>query len=78
MDITKVCVIGGSGFVGRHVVHLLAARGLTVRVPSRHRERAKELLVLPTVVTVQVSVMLGATVAVPLARAVQRGLVVLA
>lgn len=53
MDITKICVIGGSGFVGRHVVHLLAAKGLTVRAPSRNRERAKELLVLPTVDVVQ-------------------------
>lgn len=56
MDITKVCVIGGSGFVGRHVVHLLAARGLAVRVPSRNRERSKKLLVLPTVDVVQTNV----------------------
>lgn len=56
MDINKVCVIGGSGFVGRHVVHLLAAQGLTVRVPSRNRERAKQLLVLPTVDVVQADV----------------------
>ncbi|MBI2313453.1 MAG: complex I NDUFA9 subunit family protein [Betaproteobacteria bacterium] len=56
MDIQKVCVIGGSGFVGRHVVHLLAAEGLDVWVPSRNRERAKQLLVLPTVDVIQADV----------------------
>ncbi|MGH8750620.1 MAG: complex I NDUFA9 subunit family protein [Burkholderiales bacterium] len=49
MKLDKVCVIGGSGFVGKHIVHLLAAQGKQVRVPTRDRERAKELIVLPTV-----------------------------
>ena len=44
-----ICVLGGSGFVGRHLVARLAAAGHRVRVPSRHRERHRELLVLPTV-----------------------------
>ena len=39
--------------MGRHVVHLLAAHGYRVRVPTRNRERAKELIVLPTVDVVQ-------------------------
>lgn len=56
MEIKRVCVIGGSGFVGRHIVHLLAARGCFVRVPSRNRERAKELIVLPTVDVVAANV----------------------
>jgi NADH dehydrogenase len=47
--IYDVCVLGGSGFVGRHVCNELVARGLRVTVPSRDRERAKELLPLPTV-----------------------------
>jgi NADH dehydrogenase len=50
MEITTVAVLGGSGFVGRHVCHALAAEGYRVRVPTRDRERAKEqLILLPTV-----------------------------
>jgi len=49
MNIQSVCVIGGSGFLGRTVVQKLAAAGIRVRVPTRRRERAKRLIVLPTV-----------------------------
>jgi NADH dehydrogenase len=49
LNLRSVCVIGGSGFVGSHVVQLLAARGIGVRVPTRYAENAKALLVLPTV-----------------------------
>lgn len=43
-----ICILGGSGFVGRHVCAALAARGLRVHVPTRDRERAKHLTMLPT------------------------------
>ncbi|HKQ26333.1 MAG TPA: complex I NDUFA9 subunit family protein [Burkholderiales bacterium] len=56
MKISSVCVIGGSGFLGSHIVHLLAAQGVQVRVPTRHRERAKKLIVLPTVDVVNADV----------------------
>ena len=56
MEITSVCVLGGSGFVGRHVCQQLAARGYRVRVPTRNRERAKQLMLLPTVDVVAVNV----------------------
>jgi NADH dehydrogenase len=56
MKINNVCVIGGSGFVGRHVVHLLAAQGCDVRVPTRNRERAKQLILLPTVDVLEANV----------------------
>lgn len=56
MKIDNVCIIGGSGFVGRHIAHLLAAEGIGVRVPTRNRERARELLVLPTADVVQANI----------------------
>jgi NADH dehydrogenase len=53
LKVTTICLFGGSGFVGRHICHRLTARGYRVRVPTRDRERAKELLLLPTVDVVQ-------------------------
>jgi uncharacterized protein YbjT (DUF2867 family) len=49
MEITNVAVLGGSGFVGRHVCQALAAEGYRARVGTRDRERAKGLILLPTV-----------------------------
>ncbi len=60
---TRVCVIGGSGFVGGHLVHQLSARRFHVRVPSRDRERAKPLILLPTVDVVDANVHDGAQLA---------------
>ena len=48
MIVNDVCVLGGSGFVGSYVCHQLVARGLRVTVPTRNRERAKNLITLPT------------------------------
>jgi NADH dehydrogenase len=51
-----VLVLGGSGFVGRHLVAALVKRGARVAVPTRRRERAKHLLTLPTVEVVEADV----------------------
>jgi len=56
MKIERICILGGSGFVGTHLVSLLAARGLQVRVLSRRREMAKELILLPTVEVIEADV----------------------
>lgn len=44
-----ICVVGGTGFVGGHLVNRLADEGYQVRVLTRHRERHRELLVRPNV-----------------------------
>lgn len=61
--IERVLVVGGSGFVGSHVVRRLVARGLRTTVPTRRRERAKHLILLPTVAVVEADVHDDATLA---------------
>ena len=53
MAIRQVCVLGGSGFVGSAIVHRLSAAGYDVKVLTRRRERAKHLIMLPTVEVVE-------------------------
>ena len=42
-----VLVLGGTGFLGRHLLPRLAARGARITVPTRHPHLARELHVLP-------------------------------
>ncbi|MFO7190005.1 MAG: complex I NDUFA9 subunit family protein [Pseudomonadota bacterium] len=51
-----IVVLGGSGFIGRHLVERLVRDHHRVRVPTRRAERAKHLLVLPTVEVVEANV----------------------
>ena len=41
MDIKKVLLLGGSGFVGTYIANRLSQRGIEVTVPTRRRERTK-------------------------------------
>lgn len=52
----KILVIGGAGFIGRHIVARLVDRGCRVTVPTRHRARARHLILLPTVEVVETDV----------------------
>lgn len=47
MKIQKICVLGGTGFVGRHLVPRLARDGFATRVVARRPHRHPELRVIP-------------------------------
>jgi NADH dehydrogenase len=49
MDIKKVLLLGGSGFIGTYIVNRLSQRGIEVTVPTRRRERTKALIMQPGV-----------------------------
>ncbi|MEO7743227.1 MAG: complex I NDUFA9 subunit family protein [Usitatibacter sp.] len=49
MRIAKICMIGGSGFVGSAIADHLAEAGKRILVPTRSRLTARRLTVLPTV-----------------------------
>lgn len=51
-----ICILGGTGFVGRHLCARLAQDGHVIRVLTRYREQHRNLLVLPTVELIQGSV----------------------
>ncbi|ANB01284.1 complex I NDUFA9 subunit family protein [Ectothiorhodospira sp. BSL-9] len=49
MNIRTVCVLGGTGFVGSHLVTRLVDQGYRVKVLTRRAFRSKHLMVLPGV-----------------------------
>ncbi len=56
MNKHRICVLGGTGFVGRHLLHSLARQGHFMRVLTRHRERHRDLLVLPNLELVETNI----------------------
>jgi NADH dehydrogenase len=56
MKLERIAVLGGSGFIGRHVVRMLVEEGKRVVVVTRRRERAKHLFMLPTVEVVEANI----------------------
>lgn len=56
MSIQHVCLIGGTGFVGRHLAHRLASKGIACTVLTRHPHRHQHLLTTPGVTLRQVNV----------------------
>ena len=49
MALHRLCVFGGTGFVGRHLLAALGRRGLELVVPTRHPQRHRDLALLPGV-----------------------------
>lgn len=52
----RICILGGTGFVGRHLANRLTRDGHRLVVPTRRRERNRHLLVIPTLDLVQADV----------------------
>lgn len=56
MDIRRICILGGSGFIGRHLVPKLSALGVETRVISRHPQRHRELSLNPGCTVVKANI----------------------
>lgn len=56
MTTHTICILGGTGFVGRHLAARLANDGHRLKVLTRHRERHRDLLVLPRLILVEADV----------------------
>ena len=56
MELKKVLLIGGSGFVGGWIANRLSERGIRVTIPTRHRDNTKQLILLPTVYMVDADI----------------------
>jgi NADH dehydrogenase len=53
MSYETICILGGTGFVGQHLVNRLTQYGYRVRVLTRRRERHRSLIVNPGVTLVE-------------------------
>lgn len=56
MHQTTICITGGTGFIGQHLVHKLTQQGCRVRVLTRRRERHRGLIVNPGVTLIETDI----------------------
>ena len=56
MNVRSVCVLGGTGFVGSHIVARLIASGRKVKILTRRAQRHRDLLVLPGVKLIEADI----------------------
>ena len=56
MQLKRVVLVGGTGFVGRAIANRLGEAGVNIVVPTRRRSRAGHILLLPTVEVVDADV----------------------
>jgi uncharacterized protein YbjT (DUF2867 family) len=56
MQLRKICLIGGTGFVGGNLATELARRGYALKILTRRRERNRDMLVFPRIDLVETDV----------------------
>ena len=56
MNLRNFLIVGGSGFIGSAIARKLSALGRKVVIPTRRRERAKHLILLPTVDVIEADI----------------------
>jgi len=56
MSYESICILGGTGFVGRHLANRLTRNGCKVRILTRRRERHRELLVNPQITLIEADI----------------------
>jgi NADH dehydrogenase len=49
MDVERICLVGGTGFIGRAVANQLSPRGVRLRILTRYDQAAAPVKLLPTV-----------------------------
>ena len=56
MKHNSICILGGSGFVGKQIASRLASKNKRVRILTRNRNNHRDLLVLPNIELIEADV----------------------
>jgi len=56
MPLKKVCILGGSGFVGSHISSQLSSAGYAIKVLTRRKIQCQHLLVLPNIEIIETDI----------------------